>query len=121
MNDSTVEPARRDAMARAAAPYRHAQLQAVAHKHMNADGTPIAPSLSITNNAATNATSTDIGGAEGRRLRLVTPKGSSFLDTLLMGVLTVLIVGIAFMGFVLAVEGWQRWSEHRRLKEHFRN
>jgi hypothetical protein len=48
MNDPTVEHSRRDAMAKAAAPYRHPQLQAVAHKHMNADGTPIAPSLSIT-------------------------------------------------------------------------
>jgi hypothetical protein len=49
------------------------------------------------------------------------PEGSSFLDTLLMGALTILVVGVAFMGFVLAVEGWRRWSEHRRLKEHFRN
>ena len=48
MRDPTVEPARRDVMARAAAPYRHPQLQAVAHKHMNADGTPIAPTINLT-------------------------------------------------------------------------
>jgi hypothetical protein len=48
MNDSSVEPVRRDAMARAAAPYRHAQLQSVAHKHLNADGTPIAPMVTVT-------------------------------------------------------------------------
>jgi hypothetical protein len=33
INDPTVEHSRRDAMAKAAAPYRHPQLQAVAHKH----------------------------------------------------------------------------------------
>ena len=48
MNDPTVEPARRDAMAKAAAPYRHPQLQAVAHKHMNDDGTPIVPTVKLT-------------------------------------------------------------------------
>jgi hypothetical protein len=48
MRDPTASEARRDMMAKAAAPYRHPQLQAVAHKHMNADGTPIAPSITIT-------------------------------------------------------------------------
>ena len=48
MRDPTVEPARRDAMGKAAAPYRHPQLQAVAHKHLNADGTPIAPTVIVT-------------------------------------------------------------------------
>jgi hypothetical protein len=48
MNDPTVEHSRRDAMAKAAAPYRHPQLQAVAHKHLNADGTPIAPVVTVT-------------------------------------------------------------------------
>jgi hypothetical protein len=42
------EHSRRDAMAKAAAPYRHAQLQAVAHKHMNADGTPVVPTVNVT-------------------------------------------------------------------------
>ena len=48
MRDPTADQARRDMMAKAAAPYRHPQLQAVAHKYLNADGTPIAPSLRIT-------------------------------------------------------------------------
>jgi hypothetical protein len=46
------------------------------------------------------------------------PEGGSFLDTLLMSGLAIVLVGFAF---VSAVEGWRRWSEHRRLKEHFRN
>ena len=48
MRDPTVEPTRRDVMARAAAPYRHPQLQAVAHKYLNTDGTPIAPTVNVT-------------------------------------------------------------------------
>ena len=48
MNDPTVEHSRRDAMAKASAPYRHPQLQAVAHKHLNADGSPIAPTVVVT-------------------------------------------------------------------------
>jgi hypothetical protein len=48
MNDPTVEVARRDTMARAAAPYRHPQLQAVAHKHLDAEGRPIAPTVTVT-------------------------------------------------------------------------
>ena len=37
--------------------------------------------------------------------------GGSFLDTLLLGGLAMLLVPAAFFGF---------WSELRRLKEHFR-
>jgi hypothetical protein len=37
---------------------------------------------------------------------------------LLFAGLAVLLGGIAF---VSAVEGWRRWSDHRRLKKHFRN
>jgi hypothetical protein len=35
-------------MAKAAAPYRHPQLQAVAHKYLNSDGSPIAPTVTVT-------------------------------------------------------------------------
>jgi hypothetical protein len=45
MRDETAEP---DAMARAAAPYVHPTLAAVAHRHANADGTPIAPTVIVT-------------------------------------------------------------------------
>ena len=48
MRDPSTEPHRRDAMAKAAAPYVHPTLAAVAHKHMNADGTPIAPTVTVT-------------------------------------------------------------------------
>ena len=48
MRDPTVEPHRRDAMAKAAAPYLHPQLAAVHHRHANADGTPIAPVITVT-------------------------------------------------------------------------
>jgi hypothetical protein len=34
-------------MAKAAAPYQHRQLHAVAHKYLNADGSPIAPVAAI--------------------------------------------------------------------------
>jgi hypothetical protein len=44
--------------------------------------------------------------------------GASWLDILLLSGLTILLVGFLF---VSAVEGWRRWSEHRRLKKHFRN
>ena len=47
MNDPSVEPARRDSMARAAAPYRHAQLQAIAHRHLDSKGKPIAPKVVV--------------------------------------------------------------------------
>ena len=51
MRDPTVEPHRRDAMAKAAAPYLHPQLAAIHHRHANADGTPIAPVIHLTINA----------------------------------------------------------------------
>ena len=38
----------RFAAARSAAPYCHPQLQATAHVHLNPDGTPIAPVISVT-------------------------------------------------------------------------
>ena len=43
--------------------------------------------------------------------------GTDWLDTLLLGGLAILIGGFAF---VSTIEGWRRWSEHRRLKKHFR-
>ena len=48
MRDPAEDKHVRMAMAKAAAPYCHAQLQAVAHKHLNADGTPIAPTVNLT-------------------------------------------------------------------------
>jgi hypothetical protein len=48
MRDPTTEPHRRDTMAKAAAPYVHPTLAAVAHRHVNADGTPIAPTVIVT-------------------------------------------------------------------------
>src|SRR6516225_4786757 len=48
MRDPTTEPHRRDAMAKAAAPYLHPQLAAIHHRHTNADGTPIAPTINLT-------------------------------------------------------------------------
>ena len=48
MRDPTTEPHRRDAMAKAAAPYVHPQLQAVAHRHLDAKGHPIAPVITVT-------------------------------------------------------------------------
>jgi hypothetical protein len=45
MRDETAEPARRAAMAKAAAPYVHARLAAVAHRHTNADGSPFGPTI----------------------------------------------------------------------------
>jgi hypothetical protein len=47
MRDPTVEPHRRDAMAKAAAPYVHPTLAAVAHKHLDAKGHPIAPVVTV--------------------------------------------------------------------------
>jgi hypothetical protein len=44
--------------------------------------------------------------------------GTSWLDILLFSGLAILLAGFFF---VSAVEGWRRWSEHRRLKKHFRN
>jgi hypothetical protein len=48
MRDPATEPHRRDAMAKAAAPYVHPQLQAVAHRHLDAKGHPIAPVITVT-------------------------------------------------------------------------
>jgi hypothetical protein len=48
MRDPTTEPHRRDAMAKAAAPYVHPTLAAVAHKHLDAKGRPIAPTVIVT-------------------------------------------------------------------------
>jgi hypothetical protein len=47
MRDRAVDPARRDAMARASAPMCHPMLQAVAHRHLDADGNPIAPQINV--------------------------------------------------------------------------
>jgi hypothetical protein len=44
--------------------------------------------------------------------------GTNWFDILLFAGLAVLLGGVAF---VSAVEGWRRWSENRRLKEHFRS
>ena len=48
MRDPAAEPHRRDAMAKAAAPYIHPTLSAVAHKHLDAKGHPIAPVITVT-------------------------------------------------------------------------
>src|SRR6516165_1039303 len=48
MRDPMASEARRDMMAKAAAPYRHPQLAAVAHRHTNADGSPILPTINLT-------------------------------------------------------------------------
>ena len=40
------------------------------------------------------------------------------LDPLLLSGLAVLFAGFTF---VSAVEEWRRWSEHRRLRKHFRH
>jgi hypothetical protein len=50
MRDPSTEAHRRDAMAKAAAPYLHPQLAAIHHRHANADGTPIAPTINLTIN-----------------------------------------------------------------------
>ena len=41
MRDPDLDPARRDVMARSAAPMCHPQLQAIAHKHLDVYGKPI--------------------------------------------------------------------------------
>jgi hypothetical protein len=48
MRDPTTQPHRRDAMAKAAAPYVHPTLAAVAHKHLDAQGQPMAPVVTVT-------------------------------------------------------------------------
>ena len=48
MRDPTTEPHRRDAMAKAAAPYVHPTLAAVAHRHLDAQGRPTTPVVHVT-------------------------------------------------------------------------
>ena len=48
MRDPSTEPHRRDAMAKSAAPYVHPTLAAVAHKHLDAQGRPMAPVITVT-------------------------------------------------------------------------
>jgi hypothetical protein len=48
MRDPTADPPRRDAMARSAAAYCHPQLQAVAHRLIDAQGNPVAPVINLT-------------------------------------------------------------------------
>jgi hypothetical protein len=45
MRDPAVESTRRDAMAKAAAPYLHAALASTQVRHANADGSPVGPQL----------------------------------------------------------------------------
>jgi len=53
MRDPNIEPHRRDAAARAAAPYCHPTMQAVAHRLLDASGAPVAPVINLTINAPT--------------------------------------------------------------------
>ena len=48
MRNPATDPHRRDVMARAAAPYLHPQLQAVAHKLVDEKGNPVAPVVNLT-------------------------------------------------------------------------
>ena len=50
MRDPSTEPHRRDAAAKAAAPYIHPQLQAVAHRMLDASGAPLRPVINLTIN-----------------------------------------------------------------------
>jgi hypothetical protein len=50
MRDPSTEPHRRDAAAKAAAPYIHPQLQAVAHRMLDSDGEPLTPTINLTIN-----------------------------------------------------------------------
>jgi hypothetical protein len=45
MRDPNTEPARRDAMAKAAAPYLHPQLSSITQRRVNADGSPVGPTI----------------------------------------------------------------------------
>jgi len=47
MRDPSTEPHRRDAAAKAAAPYIHPQLQAVAHRMLDASGAPLTPTINL--------------------------------------------------------------------------
>ena len=53
MRDPNTEPHRRDAAAKAAAPYCHPTMQAVAHRMVDATGAPVAPVINLTINAPT--------------------------------------------------------------------
>src|SRR6516162_9580095 len=48
MRNPAFSPTERFLAARAAAPYCHAQLQAIAHKHLDSSGNPIAPTVTVT-------------------------------------------------------------------------
>jgi hypothetical protein len=47
MRSTALSYEQRFAASRAAAPYYHPQLQAIAHKHMDLDGNPIAPVINV--------------------------------------------------------------------------
>jgi hypothetical protein len=47
--------------------------------------------------------------------------GMGWEDTLFF-VLTIGLAGCAlFVGFIVAVEAWRRWSHNREIKKHLRN
>jgi hypothetical protein len=48
MRDTKMSEPERFAAARSSAQYMHPQLQAIAHKHVDASGNPIAPVISVT-------------------------------------------------------------------------
>jgi hypothetical protein len=48
MRDTGMSEPERFAAARSSAQYMHPQLQAIAHKHVDASGNPIAPVISVT-------------------------------------------------------------------------
>jgi hypothetical protein len=48
MRDTKLSEPERFAAARSSAQYMHPQLQAIAHKHVDASGNPIAPVISVT-------------------------------------------------------------------------
>jgi hypothetical protein len=59
MRDETAEPARRAAMAIAAAPYVHPRLAAVAHRHTNPDGSPVRPTVNVILHCADSGAKSD--------------------------------------------------------------
>jgi hypothetical protein len=44
--------------------------------------------------------------------------GTDLLDFLLISALAILLAGV---GFVIALEGWRRWSDNRRIRKHFQH
>jgi hypothetical protein len=42
--------------------------------------------------------------------------GNDSLDSLLFSSLVIMLAGL---GFVAALEGWRRWSDRRRITKHF--